>query len=102
PAGQSDAVIAAGEDARIDTSVERVIVVGGDVRLEATAHVRGDVIVLFGSVHRAPGARVDGSTYVVSGGIIDWIPGPWWVAGLLLVLALLAYRIAVWAAVCMI
>jgi len=100
PANRSDAVVAMGEDLSVDRAVDRVVVVGGDVRLGPNARVHGDVIVLFGRLDRAPTARVDGSEYVLSRGLIDWIPGPGWVAGVVLLAALLLYRIAVWAAVC--
>ena len=93
-------VLRVGEDVVIDHEVERVVVVGGDVRLTPTAHVTGDVIVLFGDIDRADGSRVDGSDYAVSAGLIDWIPGPGWVAGLLILAFILVYRAAVWGAVC--
>ena len=96
----SPTVIEAGHDVRVDRSVERVVVVGGDLVLGSDARVSGDVIVLFGDLRREPGARVDGSEYVAGRSLIDWLPGPGWVAGLVLVLALLVYRIAAWAAVC--
>lgn len=97
---RSGAVVDVGGDASVDREVDRVVVIGGDVRLGPRARVHGDVIVLFGGLDRAADARVDGSEYVLSAGLIDWIPGPGWVAGVILLLALLAYRIAVWAAVC--
>ena len=99
-AGPSDGVVAVGYDLTVDRAVDRVVVVGGDVRLGPSARVDGDVIVLFGTLRRSPTAQVRGSEYVLDRGLIDWIPGPGWVAGLLLVVALLVYRIAVWAAVC--
>lgn len=99
PAG-GETVLRVGEDVVIDHLVERVVVVGGDVRLTPAAHVTGDVIVLFGDIDRADGSRVDGSDYAVSAGLIDWIPGPGWVAGLLILAFVLAYRAAVWGAVC--
>lgn len=97
---RSSAVIAVGHDTSIDHEVDRVVVIGGDLRLGPRAHVRGDVIVLFGEMRRSPDARVDGSEYVLDRGLVSWIPGPGWVAGLVLLIALLVYRIAVWAAVC--
>jgi hypothetical protein len=100
PAGHSDAVVAVGRDLTVDRAVDRIVVVGGDVRLGPSARVDGDVIVLFGTLRRSPTAQVRGSEYVLDRGLIDWIPGPGWVAGLLLVVALLVYRIAVWGAVC--
>ena len=100
PAGHGDAVVAVGRDLTVDRAVDRIVVVGGDVRLGPSARVDGDVIVLFGTLRRSPTAQVRGSEYVLDRGLIDWIPGPGWVAGLLLVVALLVYRIAVWAAVC--
>jgi hypothetical protein len=100
PAPGAGSVVEIGRDAQVDGAVERVIVVGGDVRLGPDADVSGDVIVLFGDLRRDPGARVGGSEYVLSRSVIDWIPGPGWVAGLVLLAALLAYRAAAWAAVC--
>jgi hypothetical protein len=96
----SDAVVAVGRDVSVDRTVDRIVVVDGDVRLGPSARVDGDVIVLFGTLRRSPAARVSGSEYVLDRGLIDWIPGPGWVAGLLLAVALLVYRMAVWAAVC--
>lgn len=93
-------VLEVGHDATVDRRVERVVVVGGDLVLGPRARVSGDVIVLFGDVRRLTGARVEGSEYVAGGGLIDWIPGPGWLAGLLLLVAALVYRIAVWGAVC--
>jgi hypothetical protein len=93
-------VVEVGHDAVVDRTVERAVVVGGDLTLGPRARVTGDVVVLFGDVHREPGARVGGSQYVVGRSVTDWIPGPGWVAGIVLVVALLVYRIAVWAAVC--
>lgn len=92
-------VLEVGHDVTVDREVERVVVVGGDLTLGPRARVTGDVIALFGDVHADPGARVEGSQYVAGSALISWIPGPGWVAGLVLLAALLAYRIAVWAAV---
>jgi hypothetical protein len=92
-------VLEVGHDVTVNRTVERIVVVGGDVTLGPQARVTGDLIAIFGDVHAAPGARVEGSQYVAGAGLIDWIPGPGWVAGLLLLAALLVYRIAVWAAV---
>ena len=100
PAVAAEAVVEVGRDVAVDRPVERVVVTGGDLTLGPRARVSGDVIVVFGDVTRDPAARVGGSQYVVSRSVIDWIPGPGWLAGLLLVAALLVYRIAVWAAVC--
>lgn len=91
-----------GHDVRVDRPADRIVVVGGDVVLGPNARVSGDVIVLFGDLRREPGARVEGSEYVTSASVIDWIPGPGWVAGLLLLVVLIVYRVAVWAAVCII
>jgi hypothetical protein len=96
----SDAVVVVGRDVSVDRPVDRIVVVGGDVRLGPSARVDGDVIVLFGKLQRSPAAQVGGSEYVLDRDLIDWIPGPGWVAGVLLLVALLVYRIAVWAAVC--
>jgi hypothetical protein len=76
------------------------VIVGGDLTLGPRAHVTGDAVVLFGDLHREPGARVDGAQYVVGRSVTDWIPGPGWVAGIVVIVAILVYRIAVWAAVC--
>ena len=92
-------VVAIGHDVYIEVSVERVVVIGGDVHLGPEARIAGDVVVLFGSVHKDPGARIGGSQYVVSAALINWIPGPGWVAWLALVIAIVVYRVAVWAAV---
>ena len=100
PAGNTDGVVVVGEDVNVNRTVDRVLVVGGDVRLGPDARVNGDVIVLFGKLDRAPSASVGGSEYVLGPGLIDWIPGPGWVAGLVLLAGLLIYRIAVWGAVC--
>ncbi len=100
PRNGSDAVVAVGEDVSVDRTVDRIVVTGGDVRLGPDARVKGDVIVIFGDLSRSPRAQVDGSEYVLGRGLIDWIPGPGWVAGLVLLAALLIYRIAVWGAVC--
>ena len=100
PTGNTDGVVVVGEDVSVNRTVDRVLVVGGDVRLGPDARVNGDVIVLFGKLDRAPSASVGGSEYVLGPGLIDWIPGPGWVAGLVLLAGLLIYRIAVWGAVC--
>ena len=92
-------VVEIGHDVTVDRTVERVVVVGGDVTLGPHARVTGDLITLFGDVRADPAARVEGSQYVVGSGLVSWIPGPGWVAGLVLLAALLVYRIAVWAAV---
>jgi hypothetical protein len=47
----------------------------------------------------APGAQVGGSELVVDRSLVDWIPGPGWVAALVVIALLLLYRIAVWLAV---
>lgn len=100
PAEASGSIVEVGRDVRIDRPVDRVVVTAGDLRLGPNARVSGDVIVLFGDVRSDPGAQVAGSEYVVSGSVIDWIPGPGWLAGLALLVGILIYRIAVWAAVC--
>lgn len=96
----SPTILELGRDVRVDRPAERIVVVGGDVTLGPSARVSGDVIVLFGDLRLEPGARIEGSEYVVGRSAIDWIPGPGWVAGLVLLAALLVYRLAVWAAVC--
>ena len=92
-------VVVVGKDAVVTGRVDRVVAVAGDVRLGPRAVVREDVIVLFGTLHAAPGAQVEGSRYVVSGSLVDWLPGPAWVAVVLVVLLALAYRVLVWLAV---
>ena len=93
------AVVSIGRSVRVDEPVERVVVVGGDVDLGPNARVTGEVVVLFGALRRAPGATIDGSSYVVSRRLVDWIPGPGWVVALVVAGLIVAYRIAVWAAV---
>jgi hypothetical protein len=61
--------------------------------------VQDQVIVLFGKLHRAPGAEVGGAVYVLDRSLISWIPGPGWVEALVLILCALLYRAVVWAAV---
>jgi hypothetical protein len=99
PAKSQGSVVAVGGDAHVNGPAERVIVVGGDAHLGPRANVSGDVIVLFGSLERAPGAQIGGSQYVLHRDVIDWIPGPGWFQGLVLVALLLIYRIAAWGAV---
>ena len=92
-------VVAIGGDAHVNGPAERVIVVGGDAHLGPRADVSGDVIVLFGSLQRDPGARIGGSQYVLHRDVIDWLPGPGWLQALVLFALFLVYRIAVWGAV---
>lgn len=92
-------VIEVGHDATVDRTVGRVVVLGGSLSLGPHARVSEDVIVIFGDLRRSPGARIDGGQYVAGRALVDWIPGPGWVAGVLLALAVLLYRVAVWGAV---
>ncbi len=94
-----ESVVEIGHDVRINGPVKRVVTVGGDVRLGPRARVEKEVIVLFGSLEKAPGAQVGGSELVVDRSLVDWIPGPGWVAALVVIALLLLYRIAVWLAV---
>jgi hypothetical protein len=97
--GTGGSIVQVGHDVRVDRPVERVVTLGGDVRLGPHARVSGDVIVLFGTLEKAPGARIGGSELVLDRSLIDWIPGPGWVAAVVLVVLLLLYRAAVWLAV---
>jgi hypothetical protein len=92
-------VVAVGRDAEVVGEAERVVVVGGDAILHRHARVDGDVIVLFGSLRREPGARIGGAQYVVGRGVVSWIPGPGWVEAIVVVLLILAYRALVWSVV---
>ncbi len=52
---------------RVDGSVRGdVVALGSDVVLGSTAHVGGDVVAVFGSVERAPGAVVEGRTVALT------------------------------------
>jgi len=67
-----DAVVVVGGSLRVDGRVrDGVVVVGGDLRLGATADVRGDIILVGGTLIREPGARLDGAVSQVS-------LGQWW------------------------
>lgn len=96
---ESGDVVRFGDDVTVRGTVERVVVVAGDVRLTAGAHVLGDAVVLLGDLHKDPGAQVDGGEYVAGRSIVDWVPGPTWVGILVLVALGVLYRLAVWAAV---
>jgi len=99
PQRGAESVVTVGEDVTVTGPVERVVVVGGDVTLTDGARVKDQVIVLFGRLHRAPGAQVHGSVYVIDRGLISWIPGPGWVEAIVLVILALIYRAVIWAAV---
>lgn len=66
-----DGVAVVGGSARIDGRVgEGILVVGGDLRLGPTADVRGDVVLVGGTLVRDQGARLSGGVSYVSFG--DW------------------------------
>jgi len=99
PPSTSGSIVVVGKDAVVTDRVDRVIAVGGDVRLGPRAVVQEDVIVLFGTLRAAPGSHAEGSRYVLSRSLVSWLPGPAWVAVVLVVLLALAYRVLVWLAV---
>jgi hypothetical protein len=77
---------ARGDVAAVEGSVEisgrvdgDVVVLGGDVRLLATAQVGGDIHVLGGVIHAAPGARAEGrmvSYPTASSAMVTLLEGP--------------------------
>lgn len=75
----TDAAVVVGGDLRIDGRVrDGVVVVGGNLHLASTADVRGDVVLVGGSITRDPGATLHGSVnYVSFGGWssqFGWLP----------------------------
>jgi hypothetical protein len=67
----TDGVAVVGGSARIDGRVgEGILVVGGDLHLGSTADVRGDVVLVGGTLVRDQGARLSGGVSYVSFG--DW------------------------------
>lgn len=57
-----DAVVVVGGSLRVDGRVrDGIVVIGGDVSLGPTADVRGDVVLLGGTLTRADGARLSGT-----------------------------------------
>jgi hypothetical protein len=76
----SDAVIVVGGNLVVEGRVrDGIVVAGGDLRLTSTADVRGDIVIVGGTVTRDAGARQLGSVSNVSFG--DWWSrqGWWWV-----------------------
>jgi len=53
------------------TVTDTVIVIGGDLRLAATARIRDDIFVLGGTLEQDPGAQVAGSVTVVSPSLVQ-------------------------------
>ncbi len=71
-----DAVVVIGGSARIDGRVrDGVFAMGGDVELGPDADVRGDIVLVGGSLIRTPGARLSGAVSNVNIG--DWRPRFW-------------------------
>jgi hypothetical protein len=68
----TDAAVVIGGDLNIDGRVrDGVVVLGGDLHLSSTADVRGDVVLVGGTLTRDPGARLTGA--------VDYISlGDWW------------------------
>ena len=76
----SDAVIVVGGNLVVEGRVrDGIVVAGGDLRLASTADVRGDIVIVGGTVTRDAGARQLGSVSNVSFG--DWWArqGWWWI-----------------------
>ena len=76
----SDAVIVVGGNLVVEGRVrDGIVVAGGDLRLTSTADVRGDIVIVGGTVTRDAGARQSGSVSNVSFG--DWWSrqGWWWI-----------------------
>lgn len=68
----TDAAVVVGGDLTIDGRVrDGVIVVGGNLHLSPTSDVRGDIVLVGGTLTRDPGARHSGGTNYVSF-------GRWW------------------------
>lgn len=67
----TDAAVVIGGSLVVDGRVrDGIVVVGGDLRLTATADVRGDIVLVGGQLVREPGARHSGSVNYLSFG--DW------------------------------
>jgi hypothetical protein len=76
----SDAVIVVGGNLVVEGRVrDGIVVAGGDLRLASTADVRGDIVIVGGTMTRDAGARQLGSVSNVSFG--DWWArqGWWWI-----------------------
>lgn len=75
-----DAVIVFGGDLRIEGRVrDGVVAVGGNVELGAESDVRGDVVLVGGTLVRSPGARMSGAVSHVSFGNLwpGWFSVRW-------------------------
>lgn len=67
----TDGVAVVGGSARIDGRVgDGILVIGGDLRLGPTADIRGDVVLVGGTLIRDQGARLSGGVSYVSFG--EW------------------------------
>jgi len=67
----TDAAVVVGGSLIVDGRVrDGIVVVGGNVRLTATADVRGDIVLVGGQLQRDAGARHTGSVNYISFG--DW------------------------------
>lgn len=67
----TDAAIVVGGSLNVDGRVrDGVVVVGGNLHLSSTADVRGDVVLVGGTLTRDPGARLTGGVNYISFG--DW------------------------------
>ena len=105
----TDAAVVVGGSLTVDGRVrDGIIVVGGDLRLTATADVRGDIVLVGGQLLRDEGARHTGSINYISFGewsrrTFGWLPtfefgdfGRWLsLAGTFARLSLLAVLMAV-------
>jgi len=67
----TDAAVVVGGSLIVDGRVrDGIVVVGGDLRLTATSDVRGEIVLVGGTLVRDPGARHSGSVSYISFG--DW------------------------------
>jgi len=76
----TDAAVVVGGSLQVDGRVrDGIVVVGGDLRLTATADVRGDIVLVGGTLTRDEGARHIGSVSYISFGewsrrTLGWLP----------------------------
>ncbi len=69
-------ITTAGAPVRVAGTVSQTVVAfGGVVTLAATAHVRGDMYILGGTLEQDPRAQVDGSITVASPAVVGWFAG---------------------------
>lgn len=67
----TEAAVVIGGNLNVDGRVrDGIVVVGGDLHLSATADVRGDIVLVGGTITRDPGATLTGGVNYVSFG--DW------------------------------